>query len=273
MKHFLFYLIAQILPFVVNAKIPYVSYEEAFYPDACHSNETGAIFQSFYNSYKNQSPAEEKYLIPKLIHFIWLGSEIPLKIMNIVETWKKWHPKWTVKIWTDEDIPSFGLQNQRAFDRAISFGEKSDIFRYEILYRFGGVYADIDFECLQPFDSLHQSCEFYTGVNRDNLWLLNGLIGAKPGHPVLKACIDNLKTDKVDYDAFRIMEQTGPYYFTRVFLATAPSCQQSKIAIFPPTFFYPLPNSISLDAAGEEKQRFVRPESMCIHYWSCSWMR
>jgi mannosyltransferase OCH1-like enzyme len=43
---------------------------------------------------------------------------------------------------------------QAAFDRASNFGEKSDIWRYEILFRLGGVYVDTDFECVRPFDSL-----------------------------------------------------------------------------------------------------------------------
>lgn len=43
---------------------------------------------------------------------------------------------------------------QKAFDAATNFGEKSDILRYEILEKHGGVYADVDVACVQAFDSL-----------------------------------------------------------------------------------------------------------------------
>lgn len=47
---------------------------------------------------------------------------------------------------------------QKAFDAAKNYGEKSDILRYEILFVYGGVYADVDVECLQPFDALAEVC-------------------------------------------------------------------------------------------------------------------
>ena len=274
MKHLFFPLIALSLSFSLSAKVDCVPYEGAFYPNDCPSNEIGMLFKSFYESYHNHVPVEGVYQIPRLIHFIWLGSEIPPKVTKIVQTWEKWHPEWTVRIWTDEDVPSLGLQNQTAFYCAINFGEKSDILRYEILYTYGGVYADIDFECLQPFDSLHQTCDFYTGINRDNRCLLNGLIGARQGHPILKACIDNLQIVKGDHDAERIMQQTGPYYFTRMFLATVSSCKRGKTVLLPPVFFYPFPAVLRHSMCQEEaKQQFVRPESMCIHYWSSTWQQ
>ena len=52
----------------------------------------------------------------------------------------------------------FGPEIQAAFalEQKI-LGEKSDIFRYEILYRFGGVYVDTDFECIKPFECFAQN--------------------------------------------------------------------------------------------------------------------
>lgn len=45
-------------------------------------------------------------------------------------------------------------------------GERSDIFRLDILLHFGGVYVDTDFECLASFECLHAQSHmpFYTGV-------------------------------------------------------------------------------------------------------------
>ena len=40
------------------------------------------------------------------------------------------------------------------YDNAEKMAAKSDIFRYEICARFGGVYIDADFEPLRPIEPL-----------------------------------------------------------------------------------------------------------------------
>lgn len=39
---------------------------------------------------------------------------------------------WEAKLWTDEDVDGFGLENRAAYDAAGNFGQKSDILRYEV---------------------------------------------------------------------------------------------------------------------------------------------
>ncbi len=270
-----------ILPSLLQAKVPYVPYEEAFPCEQASPqynpglNEKRAIYKSLYENYYSLDIEESDYLIPPLIHFIWLGSQIPAYILPMIQTWKEHHPGWIIKIWTDEDVEPFGLQNKQAFDQALAFAQQADIFRYEILYRFGGLYVDIDFECLKPFDALHKSCEFYTGICEYNNDLYNGLIGSVPRHPILKACIDNLKViinPKNTYDTGRILEDTGPYYFRKIFLSLATSCEPGKTVAFPATFFYPIPG-IAKEEVREQKTRenYLKPESMCIHYWNAGW--
>lgn len=276
MKKALFSLAALFLPCYAHTQIPFVSFEEGFSPLDFPSTDIGEIFKRCYDSYRKADHTEGEYLIPRIIHFVWLGSPLPEKTKKFVKTWEELHPDWTIRIWLDEDVPAFGLKNQAAFDRATNFGEKSDIFRYEILYRFGGVYVDTDFECIKPFDVLHRTCEFYTGVAQDNGSLLNGIIGVKKEHLVIKACIDHLTIGNGDHDAWRIMPYTGPHHFTHMFLAHLSECDKERTAIFPPTFFYPFPakyaapRNLTEEAA---KELFIHPETFAVHYWACSWMK
>ncbi len=276
-KNGFFFLLTLVLPICLNAQMIFVPYDEGFAPSPCDLDDFGMLFIPYYESYEQhyKNCILEEYLIPPLIHFIWLGSELPEEASKMVETWKNLNPNWVVKVWTDKDVPSFGLKNQAAYDHAVNFGEKSDIFRYEILYRFGGTYVDTDFECLNSFDSLHQSCEFYTGMNRDKNTLLNGLIGTKPGHPIIKACIDNIEIGRGDNDKIRIMHQTGPYFFTDMFFSFAPDPELGTIALLPPTYFYPFPAGDLENhyRSTEERRQFARPESLAIHYWRRSWQR
>lgn len=221
-------------------------------------------------------PLTQDYCIRPMIHFIWLGSPLPARCKPMIDSWKKMHPDWEVKLWTDQDVKKFRMVNQKAFDRAVNFGEKSDIWRYEILYRYGGLYVDTDFECLQPFDELHKTLEFYTGIAYDlEPVLFNGLIGSRPGHPILKACIDSLKTTNPDDCSQRIMSETGPYFFTKAFMGVVSQEKDvhGKIVAFPTTYLYPMPNTEYGMDPEVAKKNWTRPESYALHYWAVSWRR
>ena len=44
-------------------------------------------------------------MIPKIIHYIWVGSDIPENIQQQIEKNKQFFGDYTVKIWTEENIP------------------------------------------------------------------------------------------------------------------------------------------------------------------------
>jgi mannosyltransferase OCH1-like enzyme len=126
---------------------------------------------------------------------IWLGSPLPSQFVVLRDSWKRVlgnsdSGHWQFRLWTDDDVTDFGMQNKAAFDAASNYGEKSDIFRYEILERYGGIYVDTDFECIQSVDKLHQLFSFYAGIsNTGTVELNNGLIGAQAQHPILAKLI------------------------------------------------------------------------------------
>ena len=89
--------------------------------------------------------------LPKIIHQIWLGDiEPPYSFMKSV---KDNHPDYDYRLWTDDNLPH-PLFNQDLFDKARYYPEKADILRYELLYRFGGLYIDADIICLKPLNDL-----------------------------------------------------------------------------------------------------------------------
>ena len=144
--------------------------------------------------------------IPKVLHFIWLGpNPFPRESVENVRSWIAHNPDWTIKFWTDRKRPlphpkmeemllqdfSF-LKLKPYFHRSDNFGEKSDVLRYEILYKEGGVYADHDVKCMQSFDSLHAAYDLYCGLEvpyptslSSSVLPTNNVVGARAGHPLL----------------------------------------------------------------------------------------
>jgi mannosyltransferase OCH1-like enzyme len=207
--------------------------------------------------------------IPKKIHQIWLGSELPKEYHGYTESWKKFHPDWEYKLWRDSDVKNFPMIRRTEYDNATNQGMKSDILRYEILKQFGGLYIDTDFECLKPFDDL-MYLDFFTSLSYDlEMQLYIGLIASVPNHPVINECIDSLTTSYRGDSSKVIMSNTGPYHFTKCFLSKVREDDKGIIA-FPMDFFYPLPNTKRDTLV---PYIYTKPFSYAIHHWAISWVR
>lgn len=149
--------------------------------------------------------------IPKIVHFIWLGPRpFPPQSVENIRTWIAQNPDWTFKFWTDRPrnppcsqmetvifdhypFPALG----KRYSATDNWGEKSDLLRFEILNQIGGVYVDHDANCLQPFGGLHRGFDFYCclevphpNVATYRITSGNGVIGSRPGHPVIQKVIE-----------------------------------------------------------------------------------
>jgi len=207
--------------------------------------------------------------IPKKIHQIWFGGDLPNGYKRFTDTWKQFHPEWEYKLWTDMDVDSIRFEKKGIFNACNNNGMKSDIFRYEILRQQGGIYIDTDFECLKPFDDLTY-LDFFTGIAYDgNAILYNGLIATIPHHPIIEMCASSLNTQYRGNDAMGIIRATGPYYFTRCFFSSVTK-DTERVVAFPMGFFYPLPNNITWDV---DIKDYLCTYSYAVHHWGVSWMK
>ena len=227
------------------------------------------IFRVLYqkNNLRNIKPSET-LKIPKIIHQIWLGSEFPEKYKAFQQSWIKHHPDWEYKLWQEADIANLVLQNRDLYQAARNYGEMSDIARYEILYKYGGLYVDTDYECLKSCDMFHYCYDFYIGIqplDTNIVQLGIGLIGSVPGHPLLKYAIDGLPES--DRQTKQIIAKTGPIYFTRIFCSHVLALPGNNIA-FPASYFYPRGYNQSF----EDKTKWIKLESFAVHHWAGSWL-
>jgi len=174
------------------------------------------ILEKMYNKNFLNYNGKKENKIPKIIHQVWLGSEYPKKFEILNQYWKNINPDWEFKIWTDDDVETFGLKNIDLFKKVKNFGTKSDIFRYEILHRYGGIYIDTDFYCVKSFNDL-LFLDFFAGTGHQyNLEVFNGLIGCKPENKIIKNIIDVLGKKKIDesnYDS--IISFSGPVFLQK----------------------------------------------------------
>ncbi len=259
-------------------KLP--QFEYSMMPSRGDFSSQWQIFKELYNSnYLNsRRKTTGKTVIPKIIHQIWLGSKLSDLYKEFSQTWKDFHPEWEYVLWTDEKAANEKMIHRGLYDRLENFGAKSDILRYEILNRYGGLYIDTDFICLKPFDDLHENLHFLTGIHDHfNFMLPNGLIACVEQHPVIQGILKKLDSVDIDNSEFenpdRLMETVGPGLFTDSLMRYlyTDNFNKMKTVVFPSTYFYPAPASVRNMGMNYMKE-FIKPESYAIHVWEVSWI-
>jgi mannosyltransferase OCH1-like enzyme len=237
------------------------------------SSDWQRAIELYNNFVSNPQFAQGPSRIPKIIHQIWLGSPIPDRYKKFQDTWRINHPDWEYILWTDKEVAEFGLKNQAQYDASVNWGQKADIARYEILNRYGGLYIDVDFECLRPFDIFHHTCDFYTGVTYGpNFALYNGLIGVAPNHQMMQLCIEKMNIhQKFHKDPIiNILYSSGPYFFTRMYKNYMHTATDASVA-FPVGYFYPWPNTFRYENEREQIEKWFKQETFAVHHWTVSW--
>lgn len=188
-------------------------------------------------------------LIPKIIHQTFPDSSLlkPELISNI--TWlKNNNPNWEYRLYDDKDITDF-ISNYYSKEILSKFDQinpiygaaRADLFRYLLMYHYGGVYLDIKSTITKPLDEVLQSNDEYIlsqwknkpGERHDKWGLPPDLnhhsggefqqwhIVTRPQHPFLKSVIANVIRNIDSYQAnsmsvgrIGVLRTTGPIAYT-----------------------------------------------------------
>lgn len=98
---------------------------------------------------------EQKTKIPKVIHYIWLGTrDLDRTSLKCMETWKKYLPDYEVRRWGDAECMEMIRANKyasQAYD-AKKYAFVSDYIRVYVLYNYGGIYMDTDVQIFKNID-------------------------------------------------------------------------------------------------------------------------
>lgn len=199
--------------------------------------------------------------VPKVIHRIWIGGEEPEWQAGFRESWEQ--PGWELRQWGDEEVAELGLRNQSLYDRArgrFAGQLRSDILRYEILHRYGGVYVDADFECRRPLAELEEmvdgaSC--FAAWEEQDIWINNALMGCEPGHSFVEELIARLPASLACQPHARPTITTGPQFLTGIYREAF----VDEVRVLPQRLFYPyLWNELM-----REREEF--PNAFAVHHW------
>ncbi|KAH3853847.1 uncharacterized protein LOC127872420 [Dreissena polymorpha] len=166
--------------------------------------------------------------IPHIIHQTYKTEAIPMDFQKNVQSCMRFNPNWKYIFWTDETArqliqamyPDFLV----VWDNYRNNINKADALRYFVLYEFGGIYADIDFECLRPLDPVTRKYAVIFPLDifkhsefrlKSPFLLNNAIMMSRPRHPFLKHMIDNQQASQA---LFEQLDVAGPCLVTTNFI-------------------------------------------------------
>lgn len=188
--------------------------------------------------------------IPKIIHQTYPTRALPGPLQENVDNIKRSHPAWEYRFYDDDEMHAyirshfgtsvFDLLARLAPEYGVAW---SDVFRYMLMYRDGGVYLDIKSRPVRTLDELLVpdrrliTAQWGLAEGRPfgrhrELWRVPGgeyqqwHIAAAPGHPVMRHVLLQVLENIESYSPWRfgvgkkgVIAVTGPIAYTKAILA------------------------------------------------------
>jgi mannosyltransferase OCH1-like enzyme len=176
---------------------------------------------------------------------MWIFSPIPQKYIENVKRFKQLNPSYTVYLWTDNYCPDIeGIEIKQLFsfniideevlvnELSISRGAAVDMIRYQIIYKYGGIYSDIDSIYMKPLDgNFTKSFVSYIFDKWNNI--SNAFFGFPKESKFMSFVLQSLK-ENISLNPYQrdIPVRSGPIFFTSCYL----NFKDDVIQALPQTF-------------------------------------
>jgi mannosyltransferase OCH1-like enzyme len=163
-------------------------------------------------------------MIPKIIHQTWKTLNVPDEWKDAVKSCKNKHKEYNHIIWSHEMMENFVKTEYSDFyDVYMAYPydiQRCDAFRYLVLYKYGGIYLDMDIICKKKLDSiLEYDIVLIKSLNVESFYA-NAFFMVIPNHPFIKFCVDNLPNYVNSYYYFgkhwHVMNSTGSHFLTNM---------------------------------------------------------
>ena len=217
----------------------------------------------------------KEFVSNKIIQSLWIGKTLTkleqLSILSYLANGHEFHLYCYDKI---EGIPdgtvvkdANEIIEKRQFDPQGSLAPFADWFRYNLLYKKGGWWVDLDSVCLKPFDFKEDHCfsSENSPMQKEKYIINNGYIKAVEGDDFILDCIKYIKIR-----GFRGLAwaEFGPNLLSKVL-----NNYDVKSFVKPPEVFCPYNWFNISDLIAIPYFDAVSDQTYAIHFWNEIWRR
>lgn len=216
-------------------------------------------------------------MIPKVIHYCWFGGKpLPQSAIKCINSWKKFLPDYEIKEWNEQNFDvNMCPYTKEAYERNL-YAFVSDVARFYILYKEGGVYFDTDVEVIRSMDDIiakgaFMGIEDYNFLGTHCPQINPGLgMGAEKGNVFVNKMLEHYMTAiLLDKSTGTLAGGTVVGHTTRMLLEAKMKKDEGvqKVAdfiLYPPDYFNPFN-----DATGRLTKT---TNTRSIHWYSKTWI-
>jgi mannosyltransferase OCH1-like enzyme len=177
------------------------------------------------NKPKNTVLVQTPSVIPLNIFQTWHTKDLPPYMKKCVQTIQDCNPEFQHFLYDDQECRDFISKNfdvdvLYAYDSLIPGAYKADLWRYCVLYKYGGIYIDIKYQCANGFKLIQLTDkEYYVKdreQNRDGIY--NAFMICKAGEHIMEKCINQVVENvRNRFYGKSPLDITGPNMMTDLF--------------------------------------------------------
>jgi hypothetical protein len=268
------------------------------------------LTQNFYIDPSLVEGVQQPYKMPKIIHQSWKSSNVvsyssqgffSYPFSKWIKSWIAYNPEWKYYFWTDEDNEKLFRETpelNRFLDvylNKFNHIEKADFVRYAYLYVYGGVYADLDFECTHSLDYLALTFDAFLSAEpwehskalfNTDLTICNAILGSREKHPFWLFVLETSEALKRAGNCQGAVFCTGPSMLHKAYMeyskekVSLTKYTPDHITLLPSDLFYPkvaFNNIYELMVNCYKKGLFCGrsvisyPKKFAVHHWACTY--
>lgn len=210
-------------------------------------------------------------MIPKKIHYIWLGKNSKPNLMDIcINSWREKLPDYEIIEWNEDNLNFYqeiekNIFLKECYTRKL-WAFLSDYFRMKVLYENGGIYLDTDMQIIKNLDNFLKD-EFFIGLESENI-ISAGIIGAEKNHKLSKEILkfyDKRIWSEPIYTSPDIITKVLKENYKFEFEKDVITIPKTTIKLYPAEYFYPYHFTEEFDYSK------ITKNSCGIHWWGKSW--
>ena len=162
-------------------------------------------------------------IIPRNIFQAWHSDNLPNSVKFCISNIQKCNPNFNYYLYNDEKCREFIKKHfsedvLKTYDAIIPAAIKIDLWRYCVLYKYGGIYLDVKYFCVNGFNFNYLIDKEYFCKDFDKVGVYNAIIICKPNNNIMKKCIDEVvKNVSNKFYGNSIFEPSGPLMVKKFF--------------------------------------------------------
>ena len=163
------------------------------------------------------------YNIPPLIFQTWNSKKLPIDMYNAISKIRMLNLELNYYLFDDNDCRNFIQSNFDkdvlfAYDNLIPGAYKADLWRYCILYQYGGIYIDVKFVPYNNFKLVNLLDKEHWVIDRDKNGIYNAFMVCKKNNHILFSAINKIVENvKKKYYGESPLSPTGPKLLIKYF--------------------------------------------------------